>query len=164
MPQPHYSSSLHTFHNYKNLLALQTTDGHSQHISYLNDELLIFQLCTFGGPSRVVSPADMASSDQVMADAESPRKRASSSSNELPANKRPRTLSFRSSHTAEADATAHKAPKVPTTAEMARSGLRRSITLALEQVGFESASEEAMESFSSIVETCKMVSTCRLFL
>ncbi|OIW29253.1 WD40 repeat-like protein [Coniochaeta ligniaria NRRL 30616] len=88
-----------------------------------------------------------------MADADNPRKRASSPTNELPLNKRPRTLSLHSSHTTEADGTAHKAAKVPTTTELARAGLRRSITLALEQVGFQSASEEAMESFSSIVET-----------
>jgi hypothetical protein len=104
-----------------------------------------------------MSSALVANSDQVMTDTGNPRKRASSSNSELPVNKRPRTLSFRSSHATEADGTAQKAAKVPTTAELARAGLRRSITLALEQVGFQSASEEAMESFSSIVETCKMV-------
>jgi hypothetical protein len=37
---------------------------------------------------------------------------------------------------------------------VARRGLRRSIALVLDKVGFDAASEEAMESFSNMVETC----------
>lgn len=109
-----------------------------------------------------MSPAPVASSEIVMTNAEKPRKRAASSTNELPLSKRPRTLSLHSSHTAEADGTAPKAGQVPTTAELARAGLRRSITLVLKHVnaGFDSASEEAMESFTSVVETCKADSAC----
>lgn len=111
-----------------------------------------------------MSPAPVDDSDQVMAFAENPRKRAASSTNELPTTKRPRTLSLHSSHTTRADGTTPKPGRAPSTAEMARAGLRRSITLVLKHVnaGFDSASEEAMESFTSIVETCKMVSSCSL--
>lgn len=49
------------------------------------------------------------------------------------------------------------AAKVPTATELARTGLRRGIALTLEQVGFDSSSEEAMESFTNIVETCMAV-------
>ncbi|KAI0120961.1 bromodomain associated domain protein [Xylariales sp. AK1849] len=41
----------------------------------------------------------------------------------------------------------------PTAESMARDGLRRSIVLALEHVGFESASREALESLTSTTET-----------
>ena len=90
-----------------------------------------------------------------MADAVDSRKRASPAPNELPASKRQRTLSLRSSHTAEADHVAESKAQTPTTAELARAGIRRGISLVLGHDGFESASEEAMESFTSVVETCK---------
>lgn len=99
-----------------------------------------------------------------MTDAEKPRKRAGSSANELPISKRQRTLSLHSSYTAGGDGASSTTARALTTAEMARAGLRRSITLVLKHVnaGFDSASEEAMESFTSIVETCKMGSACSL--
>jgi hypothetical protein len=52
---------------------------------------------------------------------------------------------------------AQEAAKVPTVTALARTGLRRSIALTLEKVGFDSASEEAMESLTNIVETCRTV-------
>ncbi|KAB5571784.1 WD40-repeat-containing domain protein [Coniochaeta sp. 2T2.1] len=100
-----------------------------------------------------MSPAPVTSPDQVMADAEDSRKRASPATNELPASKRQRTLSLRSSHTAEADHIAEARAQTPTTSELARAGIRRGISLVLGHDGFESTSEEAMESFTSIVET-----------
>ncbi|KAB5539268.1 WD40-repeat-containing domain protein [Coniochaeta sp. 2T2.1] len=100
-----------------------------------------------------MSPAPVTSPDQIMADAEDSRKRASPATNELPASKRQRTLSLRSSHTAEADHIAEARAQIPTTSELARAGIRRGISLVLGHDGFESASEEAMESFTSIVET-----------
>lgn len=39
-------------------------------------------------------------------------------------------------------------------ANFAREGLQRSIVLALQHVGFESASQEALESLTSTTETC----------
>jgi transcription initiation factor TFIID subunit 8 len=39
--------------------------------------------------------------------------------------------------------------------ELAKKGLRRGIALALQQVGFEGAAPEAMESFVAMTETCK---------
>jgi len=41
-----------------------------------------------------------------------------------------------------------------TVEELARKGLRRSIALTLQKVGFEGAMPEAMESFVSIAEEC----------
>lgn len=38
--------------------------------------------------------------------------------------------------------------------ELAKKGLRRSISLALETVGFDSAAPEAMESFAAMAESC----------
>jgi hypothetical protein len=55
------------------------------------------------------------------------------------------------------DEKAQEAAKVPTVTALARTGLRRSIALTLEQVGFDSASEEAMESFTNIIEACTAV-------
>lgn len=120
-------------------------------------------LSSFAG---IMSPPPVANADTVMTDAEHPRKRAASSTGDLSISKRPRTLSLRSSNTAVADQTAQKPGQFPTTAELARAGLRRSITLVLKHVntGFDSASEEAMESFTSIVETCKTVRCVRCHL
>jgi hypothetical protein len=41
--------------------------------------------------------------------------------------------------------------------EQHRMQLRRSITLALDHVGFDSASEEALESFTHMTETCQSI-------
>jgi hypothetical protein len=38
---------------------------------------------------------------------------------------------------------------------LGRDGLRRSIVLALQHVGFDSASEEALDGFTSATETCR---------
>ncbi|KAI1160753.1 WD40-repeat-containing domain protein [Nemania serpens] len=48
---------------------------------------------------------------------------------------------------------AYEATRRPTAESMARDGLRRSITLALSHVGFDSATAEALESFTETVET-----------
>ncbi|KAI1126614.1 hypothetical protein F5Y10DRAFT_209405 [Nemania abortiva] len=47
----------------------------------------------------------------------------------------------------------YEAVRRPTAGTMARDGLRRSITLALNHVGFDSAREEALEGFTEMVET-----------
>ncbi|KAI1112687.1 hypothetical protein F5Y14DRAFT_421083 [Nemania sp. NC0429] len=47
----------------------------------------------------------------------------------------------------------YEATRHPTDENMARDGLRRSITLALNHVGFDAAAEEALESFTETVET-----------
>lgn len=107
----------------------------------------------------VMPPPPVDSLDEVMANAEHPRKHTASPTDDLRVAKRTRTSSFLSPPTAGTDPADYKAVKYPTSAELARAGLRRSITLALDQVGFDSASEEAMESFSSIVETCKHIDT-----
>lgn len=42
----------------------------------------------------------------------------------------------------------------PNADSMGRDGLRRSIALALEHVGFDAATPEALESFANNAETC----------
>lgn len=39
----------------------------------------------------------------------------------------------------------------------ARCGLQRSIAMVLQHVGFDSATPEAMESFTAVVETCEQL-------
>ncbi|KIH90455.1 hypothetical protein SPBR_01125 [Sporothrix brasiliensis 5110] len=46
----------------------------------------------------------------------------------------------------------------PSANEEARQGLRRALVLALDHVGFSSASNEALESFLLITESCKRAS------
>ena len=46
----------------------------------------------------------------------------------------------------------------PTSEDLGRDGLRRSIALTLQHVGFDSASPEAMESFTAVAETCTYTS------
>jgi len=41
-----------------------------------------------------------------------------------------------------------------TTDELAKCGLRRSLALALQKVGFDAAAPEALESFVTMTETC----------
>ncbi|TGJ82387.1 hypothetical protein E0Z10_g6376 [Xylaria hypoxylon] len=53
-------------------------------------------------------------------------------------------------HTAQP---AYEVVRHPTVESMGRDGLRRSITLALKHVGFDSATEEALEGFTETVET-----------
>ncbi|KAI0197944.1 hypothetical protein F4808DRAFT_452304 [Astrocystis sublimbata] len=48
---------------------------------------------------------------------------------------------------------AYEAARHPTVENMGRGGLRRSVTLALKHVGFDSATEEALEGFTEAVET-----------
>ncbi|KAF2968296.1 hypothetical protein GQX73_g5274 [Xylaria multiplex] len=48
---------------------------------------------------------------------------------------------------------AYEVVRHPTAESMGRDGLRRSITLALKHVGFDSATEEALEGFTETVET-----------
>ena len=43
----------------------------------------------------------------------------------------------------------------PTSDELAKTALRRSIALALQRVGFDSATPDAMESFVLMAETCR---------
>ncbi|KAJ2986795.1 hypothetical protein NUW58_g4860 [Xylaria curta] len=49
--------------------------------------------------------------------------------------------------------TAYEVLRRPTEDSLGRDGLRRSIALALSHVGFDSATEEALESFTEMVET-----------
>ena len=48
----------------------------------------------------------------------------------------------------------------PTSEDLGRDGLRRSIAMTLQHVGFDSASPEAMESFTAAAETCTYTSSC----
>ena len=88
-----------------------------------------------------------------------PRKRASPFDEEaLPAGKRQRVgsivpLSPVTGYTSVKNASPNDF--LPSLDEQARSELRRSIALALDLVGFDSASEEALESFTLMTESCR---------
>lgn len=90
---------------------------------------------------------------------ESPRKRAASSTSTddtLQPAKRQRTASASTTHSAAASVASDLATRIegrPNFNEQHRMQLRRSITLALDHVGFDSASEEALESFTHMTET-----------
>lgn len=90
--------------------------------------------------------------------AESPKKRASLPPDEIPHAKRMRTDSLDASQPVNLSATVGDTvpvPEVPNEYNVHREGLQRSIALALDHVGFEAASEEAMESFTAMTETCQ---------
>lgn len=94
--------------------------------------------------------------DTMTPTASSTRKRALTSQDDTPQTKRQRTSSRSSATESNEVATRSDAPPRPiSTDELARKGLRRSIALVLERVGFDATSGEAMESFANIVETCK---------
>ena len=86
--------------------------------------------------------------------APSARKRALTSLDDMPETKRRRTSLFSAIRPAELSTLSRASPPPTTADEVARRGLRRSIALVLDKVGFDAASEEAMESFSNMVETC----------
>ncbi|KAI0407742.1 hypothetical protein F4802DRAFT_525458 [Xylaria palmicola] len=73
--------------------------------------------------------------------------------------KRQRTTTLDTDATSTITTSAHatrstcEVARRPTAEAMGRDGLRRSITLALSHVGFDSATEEALEAFTETVET-----------
>lgn len=84
-----------------------------------------------------------------------PRKRPSPDSEDLPiASKRQRT---NSTHTVspipDVERIARKST-LPNFNEQNRMGIRRGIVLALNHVGFDTATDEALESFTQMTETC----------
>lgn len=90
--------------------------------------------------------------------AESPKKRASPLPDDVPPAKRLRTGSFSTPQLVNLSATVGDTvpvPEVPNEYNVHREGLERSIALALDHVGFDAASEEAMESFITMTETCQ---------
>lgn len=90
---------------------------------------------------------------------DSPKKRASSASDDTPGPaKRQRTQSSSTAYSAESPIAAILPTRVdgpPNFNAQHRMELRRAITLALGHVGFDSASEEALESFTHMTETCQ---------
>lgn len=90
---------------------------------------------------------------------DSPKKRASPASDDTPGPaKRQRTQSSSTANSAESPVAAVLPTRIdgpPNFNEQHRMELRRAITLALGHVGFDSASEEALESFTHMTETCQ---------
>ncbi|KAG6359060.1 hypothetical protein INS49_012580 [Diaporthe citri] len=88
---------------------------------------------------------------------DSPKKRASPASDDTPGPaKRQRTQSSSTANSAESPVPALLPTRIdgpPNFNEQHRMELRRAITLALGHVGFDSASEEALESFTHMTET-----------
>lgn len=88
---------------------------------------------------------------------ESPRKRASLSADDNPPAKRQRTESLKPAIPAEilvAELGTFPVDAPQNEYQVNRAALQRSIGLALEHVGFDAASEEALESFTLMTETC----------
>jgi len=87
-----------------------------------------------------------------------PKRQSPSEDEALPARKRQRIAPLSSDAPATGLYTSvYSAPhddRMPSVDEQARNELRRSIVLALELVGFHSASHEALESFTLVTETC----------
>ncbi|KAK1762595.1 WD40 repeat-like protein [Phialemonium atrogriseum] len=81
------------------------------------------------------------------------RKRALSYQHDMPESKRRRRSFADLAQTSEISTRSHEPSSTLTADEVAKKGLRRSIALVLDRVGFDSASEEAMESFTTMVET-----------
>lgn len=96
----------------------------------------------------------------VKMSSDSPKKRASPASDDTPGPaKRQRTQSSSTANSAESPAAAAIPTRIdgpPNFNEQHRMELRRSIALALGHVGFDSASEEALESFTHMTETCQL--------
>lgn len=89
---------------------------------------------------------------------ESPRKRPSPSADDNPPTKRQRTES--SSNTRPVEVPVVNDGTFPVDEPqnqyyVNRAALQRSLGLALQHVGFDSASKEAMESFTLMTETCQ---------
>lgn len=88
----------------------------------------------------------------MSADSQSGQKRACSASNDSPPTKRPRTESLSTANPLETPGT-FPVDEPANEYHVNRKTLQRSIALALEHVGFDGASEEAMESFTLMTET-----------
>lgn len=96
---------------------------------------------------------------------DSPEKRVSPGSDDTqgPA-KRQRTQSSSTVQSSESPIAAVSATRIdgpPSFNEQHRTELRRAITLALGHVGFDSASPEALESFTHMTETCQFAQFSR---
>jgi transcription initiation factor TFIID subunit 8 len=87
------------------------------------------------------------------------RKRSADGDDDLPDAKRQRTTPSTVILKYEPSTEEQQCSAARTTAEeLVRKGLRRSIALALQKVGFESAAPDAMESFVSMTEECAISS------
>jgi len=104
-------------------------------------------------PSRV--------SDDPLAMAADPRKRSAEPNDDQPPAKRKREMP---SSVILAIGPPEESPcsiDLATSEELARKAMRRSLSLALQKVGFDSATPDAMESFVSMTEICKPLWDCR---
>ncbi|KAK3347188.1 Bromodomain associated-domain-containing protein [Lasiosphaeria hispida] len=81
------------------------------------------------------------------------RRRPAGGDDDEPSAKRRRTIPSQILLSAEALGVSVHSSALATPDELARKGLRRSIALALQHVGFEGAAPEAMESFVNMTET-----------
>ncbi|KAH8887815.1 hypothetical protein GQ53DRAFT_655334 [Thozetella sp. PMI_491] len=80
------------------------------------------------------------------------RKRAATSEVDHPAGKRLRTAASYTAFPIDMDESSDSASTTVTADELAKSGLRRSIGLVLDKVGFDSADPLAMETFTELAE------------
>lgn len=57
----------------------------------------------------------------------------------------------------------YEAVNQPSSADVGRDGLRRAVVLSLQQVGFDSATNEALEGLTETVDTCACDSSAWVF-
>jgi len=104
----------------------------------------------FTFPARVDEPTSMALES---------RKRSAEEGDGQPGPKRQRMTTSQIILRSEVSKESKQhAAALTTMEELARKGLRRSIALALEKVGFDGATADAMENFVSMTEECKIAS------
>jgi transcription initiation factor TFIID subunit 8 len=87
-----------------------------------------------------------------------PRKRRPTQDGDLdrPSSKRARTRAEDDIPLEEDVSLQSDALHLPSIDELAKNGLRRGVVLALQQVGFESASPAVLEGFTNMTETCEL--------
>lgn len=101
-----------------------------------------------------MSPARV--NDKSFAMAQESRKRPAKNEDDQSSAKRQRTQDLGLVlSTGKIGDSPYSSSTLTTAEELARKGLRRSIALTLQKVGFEGAAPEVIESFVSMTETCK---------
>lgn len=105
-------------------------------------------------------PALLTTPPRIKMGSESPRKRPSLSVDDDPPMKRQRAESSNTTRPVEisiADLGTFPVAEIQDEYHVNRAGLQRSIGLALQHVGFDCASQDALESFTLMTETCQLL-------
>ncbi len=99
------------------------------------------------GPTRLEDSPTMESTS---------RKRPAPSDPDHPTSKRQRTSSSHTIPSPEGTDIPRHGASVESPDELAKKGLRRSIGLVLDKIGFDSADHQALETFTQLAEACAL--------